>query len=109
MLEHLLGKNVFSENISDRIKTFEDALEETGRPNVPEFIDAPEDLRQYLQAQYKAVVIAEALNEGWTPDYSDGGQKNGFRGFVSALRVSRSTIRIALTRIRLRVARPAFA
>jgi hypothetical protein len=55
--------------ITDRIKTFEDALKETGRPDVPDFKDVPEDLRPHFQAQYKAVVIAEALNEGWTPNY----------------------------------------
>jgi hypothetical protein len=51
--------------ITERIKTFEDALEITGLPNVPEFSELPEDLRAHFKAHYKLVVIAEALNEGW--------------------------------------------
>ena len=53
------------ENITKRIKTLDDALQATGRPEVPEFSDLPKDLRKYFQSQYKAIVIAEALNEGW--------------------------------------------
>ena len=60
--------------ITERIETFEDALMETGRPDVPEFNDIPEDLRAYFKAQYKAVVINEALNEVWKPDWSDRDQ-----------------------------------
>ena len=61
--------------VVERIKTFEDALKETGRPDVPVFNDVPEDLRDYFKAQYKAVVITEALNEGWKPDWEDENQK----------------------------------
>ena len=81
LLETLFGENVFSEKITDRIKTLEDALEETGRPDVPEFKDAPEDLREYFQCQYKAIVIAEALNEGWEANYDDSSQKKWFPWF----------------------------
>ena len=74
-LEDAFGKEFFSDKITNRVKTFEDAMAETGRPAVPEFSDAPEDLRDYFKAQYKMVVIAEALNEGWKVDWSDGDQK----------------------------------
>lgn len=80
-LEELFGKEVFSGKVTDRVKTFEDALEETDRPPVPEFLDAPEDLHPYLQAQYKAVIIAEALNEGWKPDRADDEEKKWFPWF----------------------------
>jgi len=59
---------------TERIKTFEDALKETGRPNVPEFSDVPYDLRDYFKAQYKATVITEALNEEWRTDWKDENQ-----------------------------------
>ncbi|MDR0431185.1 MAG: hypothetical protein LBH58_12010 [Tannerellaceae bacterium] len=75
LLKQLFGAEVFNAKITDRIKTFEDALEETGRPDVPEFSDVPEDLRPYFQEQYKAIVVTEALNEGWQADYNDGNQK----------------------------------
>jgi len=75
LLENLFGKDVFSEKITDRIETLADALEETGRPSAPAFNDVPEDLRSYFQAQYKAIVIAEALNEGQKIDYKNCDQK----------------------------------
>ena len=61
-------------SITDKIKTFEDAQKATGRPNVPDLSNFPEDLRTYFENQYKAVVIIEALNEGWKPDWNDGNE-----------------------------------
>lgn len=70
LLENLYGKEVFkNQDVRDRIKTFEDALEETGRPDIPDFSGLPSDMRSYFIAQYKMSVIAEALNEGWIPDW----------------------------------------
>ncbi len=75
LLENLYGKEVFqNQDIRDRIKTFEDALEETGRPDVPNFSNIPENMRAYFVAQYKMSVIAEALNEGWTPDWDNSNE-----------------------------------
>lgn len=72
LLEDIYGKDVFqNQDIKDRIKTFEDALEETGRPNAPSFSDIPKEMRAYFIAQYKISVIVEALNEGWTPDWDN--------------------------------------
>ena len=62
------------ENVMVRIKTFEDAIKETCRPEVPDFSNLPEDLREYFKAQYKIIVIAEALNEGWKADWNDSNQ-----------------------------------
>ena len=62
------------ENVMVRIKTFEDAIKETCRPEVPDFSNLPEDLREYFKAQYKIIVIAEALNEEWKADWNDGDQ-----------------------------------
>lgn len=71
LLEENFGKDFFSQSVIDQIKTFQDAMEETGRPDVPDFSDVPEDMRAYFVAQYKMSVIAEALNEGWTPDWDN--------------------------------------
>lgn len=65
------------------IKSFEDAMAATGRPNVPEFADAPGDMREYLQAQYKAIVITEAINGDWKADYNDGNQKKWIPWFYN--------------------------
>ena len=66
------------QEVTERIKTFEDAQRETGRPDVPEFDNMPEDLRDYFKAHYKMTVIAEALNEGWKADWSDENQRKWF-------------------------------
>ncbi|SFL09642.1 hypothetical protein SAMN05216357_112108 [Porphyromonadaceae bacterium KH3CP3RA] len=76
-----MAKKEVKKDVTERVKTFEDALRETGRPSVPEFSDVPEDLRDYFKAQYKMVVIAEALNEGWKADWSDGSQKKWYPWF----------------------------
>ena len=51
-------------SIIEKIKTFEDAMEATGRKEVPDFSSFPEDMRKHFEALFKMVVIAEALNEG---------------------------------------------
>ena len=56
-------------NIIERIKTFEDAMEATGRKEMPDFSSFPEDMRKHFEALFKMVVIVEALNEGWKPDW----------------------------------------
>lgn len=61
--------------IIDKIKSFEDAQAATGRPAVPAFSDCPEDMREYFQAKYKLIVIAEAINEGWKADWSNDEQE----------------------------------
>ena len=76
LLENLYGVDTFkNQNIIDRIKSFEDAMEETGRPNVPDFSNVPQDMREYFKAQYKMSVIAEALNEGWTPNWDNDNER----------------------------------
>ncbi len=57
--------------IKERIKSFEDAMKATGRPDVPDFSNLPEDIRKYFIAQYKMLVITEALNEGWNADWNN--------------------------------------
>ena len=60
-----------NKNITELVKTFEDARKLTGRPDVPDFSNLPTDMRKHFEAQYKMIVIAEALNEGWVPDVCD--------------------------------------
>jgi len=62
-------------DVTERIRSFEDALNETSRPDIKDFSIFPEDLRDYFKAQYKAVVITEALNEGKRPDWTNEDQK----------------------------------
>lgn len=75
LLENLYGKDVFRNiDVTDRIKAFEDAREETGRHEVPNFSNVPEDLKEYFENMYQAVVITEALNEGWKPNWDDSNE-----------------------------------
>ena len=67
--------------VTERIKTFEDAQKETGRPDVPDFSNLPPDLQAYFQAQYKIIVVVEALNEGWKPNWEDGNEAKYFPWF----------------------------
>jgi hypothetical protein len=64
LLENLFGKEFFSRDVTERIHSWEDILEETGRPDVPVFNDVPEDLRPFFRGVYKNVVMVEAYNEG---------------------------------------------
>ena len=52
-----------NKKITDLVKTFDDARKLTGRPDVPDFSNLPTDMRKHFEAQYKMIVIAEALNE----------------------------------------------
>ena len=60
-----------NKKITELVKTFEDARKLTGRPDVPDFSNLPTDMRKHFEAQYKMIVIAEALNEGWIPDWNN--------------------------------------
>ena len=60
-----------NKKITELVKTFEDARKLTGRPDVPDFSNLPTDMRKHFEAQYKMIVIAEALNEGWIPDWDN--------------------------------------
>ena len=63
-----------NKKITELVKTFEDARKLTGRPDVPDFSNLPTDMRKYFEAQYKMIVIAEALNEGWIPDWDNNNE-----------------------------------
>lgn len=54
------------------IKTFEDACKAKGyQPGIPDFSNAPEKHRKALAAHFQLIIIAEAINEGWQPNWAD--------------------------------------
>ena len=63
-----------NKKITELVKTFEDARKLTSRPDVPDFSNLPTDMRKHFEAQYKMIVIAEALNEGWIPDWDNNNE-----------------------------------
>jgi len=74
MLTALLGETPKPEKITDRIKTFEDALRELSVSEnmhiLLSYIGINGDLLA-AQAFLKLTLIARALNEGWEPNWQD--------------------------------------
>lgn len=75
LLEHLFGKEIFTKDIKERIKTFEDAREALGdeHPLVKEYwgvVNVDLDITQDLIAYLKLRIITAALNEGWEPQFT---------------------------------------
>lgn len=80
LLEHLFGKELFNpKNIMDRVKTFEDAMNELGSEHklvtlyesfmkdIPEKDDFDNDVASYLKLR----IVVAALNEGWEPQFTE--------------------------------------
>ena len=66
-----------------KIKTFADAckalkLKSTALPDVSML---PKKHRKSMLAYYKLIIIVEALNDGWQPDWSDRNQYKYFAWF----------------------------
>ena len=62
-------------SIIEKIKTFEDAMAATGRTEMPDFSTFPAEMRKHFEALFKMVVIVEALNEGWKPNWDNGNER----------------------------------
>lgn len=74
ILEQLFGEETFKpKDITDRVKTFEDACEVLGKshPLVCQY-HAIDDVDANLDAYLKLRIICAALNEGWEPQFTDG-------------------------------------
>ena len=70
MLECLFGKEIFAQDIKDRVKTFTDALRVLGTPLISDdYFKEQEKFGDDVVAMLKLRVIAEALNEGWRPKF----------------------------------------
>lgn len=68
LLSNLYGQEVFNQNITDRVKSYEDAAIITGK--TVSFSGDSKDEKAYKMLK----TITEALNEGWTPDWSNSNQ-----------------------------------
>ncbi len=65
------------------IKTFENACAQLNidPANVPDLSMIPEEFRKPLIAAYKLMIIYQAINNGWKPDWSDDDQYKWFPWF----------------------------
>lgn len=77
VLESLFGEETFKpKDVTERIKTFEDACLELGEEHpfvvayraVEDIDECGEDIEAYLKLR----IIVAALNEGWTPELKEG-------------------------------------
>ncbi len=82
LLVNLFGDKVFSQKITDRVKTFEDSCNVLGIEHVVKVdtIGLPKDEISII-AYAKLIIIARALNEGWTPDWGNRNQYKYFPWF----------------------------
>lgn len=72
LLEHLFGKEIFAQDIKDKVKTFDDAVAILGNDNqavIDYYAIADKTCTEDILAFAKLRVIAEALNEGWKPKF----------------------------------------
>ena len=66
-----------------KIKTFEDACKKLGidPKHLPDVSMFPEIHQKAIIAHYKLVIIAQAINDGWQPDWSNRSQYKYFPWF----------------------------
>jgi len=56
----------------NKVSSFEEACKVLGYSSeIPDFSNAPEKHKNALLAHYKLVIIVEAINNGWKPNWSD--------------------------------------
>ena len=85
ILESSFSKEFFSQKITDRVKTFEDACNVLGVTPSFTSIDTSDEI-----AYKKLKIIVRALNEGWQPNWNNSGEYKHYpwfymdpkRGFV---------------------------
>lgn len=79
-LEKLYGKKVFLKEITERIKTIEDVLEDN---NITQsdidlmFANVPE----HFKHQFIAELLCKSLNEGWIPNWNDSSEAKYYPWF----------------------------
>ena len=78
ILEENFGKPFFSEKITDRVKSFDDACQVLSiEPDLFEFVDTAPHTAAYIKLTH----IIEALNEGWIPNWKDTNQRKYYPWF----------------------------
>ena len=75
-LETEFGKQLLKEFNYRNIKTFEDACEHLGinPDNLPNTSHLEFDLAKPIIAHYKLIIIFKAVNNGWTPDWTNSNE-----------------------------------
>ena len=70
-------------NITEKVKSFEDACAVLGIVSaLPNLTGISEKHQKAILAHYKLVIIAEALNEGWIPNWDNDDEWKYYPWFV---------------------------
>jgi len=80
-LEDTFGKEFFSEKITDRIKTYEDACAELGIQPIDEAKMKQVGFTDDEITYRKIKTITQALNKGWKCDWNDSDQRKWYPWF----------------------------
>lgn len=83
-LEDTFGKAFFSQSITERVKTYEDACAELGEMPVDDNAMLAAGFTEDEITYRKLKTITKALNEGWYPDWSDGNEKKWMPWFKAS-------------------------
>lgn len=85
LLENLFGEEIFQKEITDRVKTYQDAWRELALqghdPVRLPFPDPKTSDEKAANAFIKLTIIARVLNEGWAPDWTNGNQPKYYPWF----------------------------
>ena len=84
LLEDLFGEKTFIKDVTERIKSVTDAINELGE-NDPDVIEYRKfqkaDVPERILAQVQAELFIKALNEGWEPDWDNSNEYKYFPWF----------------------------
>lgn len=83
ILEESFGKDFFSQKITDRVKTYEDACRELSMNPLDENKLMKLGLTKHDIAYQKLVTIVKSLNEGWVLDVCDNSVYRWYPWFVT--------------------------
>lgn len=68
--------------MENKIKSFEEACKALNIPeSLPEVSNLPEKHQKALVANYKLIIICQALNEGWEPNWNDHDERKYYPWF----------------------------
>lgn len=81
VLEKSFGKDFFSQDVTERVKTYLDACHELGREPLDEKKLLELGLTEHDIAYQKLALIIEALNEGWKADVCDANVRRWYPWF----------------------------
>ena len=81
VLEESFGKDFFSQDVTERVKTYLDACHELGREPLDEKKLLELGLTEHDIAYQKLTLIIEALNEGWKDDVCDANVRRWYPWF----------------------------